>query len=340
MALSADELVKRELFDCLGSLERFEMRVFEQASNHDQILFSKGGLTFGVEGVKYGSCDAAWTKIGQWTDPFDESEYDRIPVAALEATDALNRKSSGNAQYQRFHHALGALRSGALGIYYLRPGSSQIRPELFGMAHFASEMENGDYLISDNCEELKRILASDYLSDEWQSQIKSLRQTQKNNFDDWFKSKFTSWSDFARKRSTILKPGLAIKHAGRMVRNFTDSSQRAGHIAVGEMYLTKYFFGQDRHVYYLFPRFTRAEILSLDISKSTDKEWSLLRNEPGVTIIGLDDLTGVPNGMTASFRALKDTPLKGNDLKKYNILVKDLANAIEADEITIKIPRP
>ena len=42
--------------------------------------------------------------------------------------------------------------------------------------------------------------------------------------------------------STIIKKNYVIKYAGRMKRNFTDGSQRAGHIAVGEMFLTKYFF--------------------------------------------------------------------------------------------------
>ncbi len=336
MALSADELVKHEIFDELGDLAKYKIRVFMQSSNLDQALFSKGGLTFGINGVKYGSCDVAWELKRDWIDPFDGSTYPITPSVALEATDALNRKSTGNAQYQRFHHALGAVRGGGVGFYYLRPGNDDIRPELFGMAHFANLMEPGHYFVTDDLEDVRELLTQDFESKEWQLATLKLGARQQALFDDWFQSTYGTWEKFAKKRSTILKPGIAIKHAGRMLRNFTDSSQRAGHIAVGEMFLSKYFFGLDRDVFYFFPRMLRSEFEHLDKTKANDKEWSLLRNEPGVTLVALDDFLNVPTYIYNGMRSLKDAPLKGQDIRDYNSLVSDLETLIINDEVSLK----
>jgi hypothetical protein len=336
MALSADELVKQEIFDTLGSVNKYSIRIFMQSSNKDQDLFSQGGLTFGVKGTKYGSCDAAWELPAPWVDPFDGKTYKQTPVIALEATDALNRNSTGNAQYQRFHHALGAVRGGSVGFYYLRPGIDTIRPELYGMANFASQMESGNYFVTDDLNQIRRLLETDFGSAAWEAEILSLSEIQQKLFDEWFKSNYGDWDQFATKRSTIIKDGYVIKHAGRMLRNFTDSSQRAGHIAVGEMFLTKYFFGISNYVYYLFPRMKRADFHYLDSVKSTDKEWRLLRDEPGVVLLGLDDLTGIPEHISTGMESLKEVPLKGSAIKEYNSLTKQLEKLITSDEVQIK----
>lgn len=334
MAMSADELVKHEIFENLSDISEYQIRVFMQSSNLDQELFSQGGLTFGVNGMKYGSCDVAWETDSPWIDPFNGEKCSVTPAIALEATDALNRKSGGNAQYQRFHHALGAVRGGVVGIYYLRPGVAAIRPELYGMASFASKMESGTYLVTDNLDDVRTLLETQFQSPEWESAILKLAGRQQELFDDWFLDTYGDWESFAARRSTILKPGIAIKHAGRMVRNFTESSQRAGHIAVGEMYLTKYFFGKDREILYFFPRMTKADFDYVDDAKSTDKEWRLLRDEPGVTLVSIDDFDGVPPEIYKGLRALKNEPLKGKPLVVYNELVGRLEALIVSGEVT------
>jgi hypothetical protein len=336
MALSADELVKQEIFDELGTLNKYRIRIFMQSSTKDQDLFSDGGLTFGVKGTKYGSCDAAWELLSPWTDPFDGKTYKQTPVVALEATDALNRKSTGNAQYQRFHHALGAVRGGSVGFYYLRPGIDDIRPELYGMANFATRMESGSYFVTDDLEQIRKLLETDFGTPAWEAEILSLSEKQEKLFDDWFRATYGNWEEFAKKRSTIMKPGYVIKHAGRMLRNFTDSSQRAGHIAVGEMFLTKYFFGLTNFVYYLFPRMRRSDFEFLDKTKASDKEWRLLRDEPGVVLLGLDDLIGVPESILKGLEELKETPLKGQAIKTYNSLTRTLEDLINSDNVRIK----
>jgi len=337
MAMSKDELVKREIFNALGSDKSgIEMRIFVESSNEDQKMFSDGGLTFGLAGVAYGSCDCAFVKKQAWSDPFNNKTCEYTPVMAIEATAARSSGSSGNAQFQRFHHALGAVRNGALGVYYLRPGKLGIRPELFLMASKASQIEPGNYLITESLDVLKNILAKPYGSKEWVEAVEKEILDQKNKAELWFKEKYGTLANFAKRRSTVLSDEYVLKHAGRMSRNFTDSSQRAGHIAVGEMYLTKYLFSElGRPMYYLFPRMTDQDFSQLDLKKAVDKEWHLLRNESGIKLISLDGLYGVPKEISNGFRRLKDTPLKGKALREYNHLVVKLVELINLKRVGI-----
>ena len=127
MALSSDEIVKREIIDHVGtSVGPFYARVFNEGSNDDQKLFSKGGLTFSFENQDYGSCDCAYiTK---------DKDNNESAILAIEGTDCLGRGSSGSAQYQRFHHALGAVKNKIVGIYYLREGEHKVQADLYRMA--------------------------------------------------------------------------------------------------------------------------------------------------------------------------------------------------------------
>ena len=150
MAQSSDALVKHELLNISGLESELICRIFPESSNQDQIEFTKGGLTFQFDGKQYGSCDAAWLKKEDWQVPGTDDIYSYRPVVALEATDALNRGSNGNAQYQRFHHVLGAIRCGIPGIYYFRKGIASIQPDLYGMAVNATSIERAPYFILDD----------------------------------------------------------------------------------------------------------------------------------------------------------------------------------------------
>src|SRR3989344_4440868 len=205
MAQSSDEIIKREILQNIGtSFNGFTLRVFPQSSNDDQKAFSDGGLTFGIKGVAYGSCDACWVKEGVWKDPLTGKNTDEIPVVALEGTDALNRGSSGNAQYQRFHHALGAVKSGIIGVYYLKKGIYKIQEDLFGMAYYVSKAEKGKYLIIDNLDELKALLSACTNSQKLKKFIEDKLQSMYSIFNQKFQKLYGgSWEKFAEQRSTI-----------------------------------------------------------------------------------------------------------------------------------------
>jgi len=328
---SSDQIIKYEIIDKISKYEKenLYLRIFPQSSNNDQILFSKGGLTFDFKGVTYGSCDAVWYSIEK--DPFNNTIYNK-PLVALEGTDALNRGSSGNAQYQRFHHALGAAKNGIIGIYYLKKGKLLIRPDLYKMAYNASRMEIGKYIIVDDLEKVNGLLEA--LAKKESSKLDDLINIILNEMNEvweeyFYKNYKSSMEIFARKRSTIIFDDFVIKHAGRMKRNFTDSSQRAGHIALGELYLTKYLF-PGKKVIYLFPRMTEQDFRELDNKKIHDKEWRLIRNEENVFVKNIDDIIGVPDKIKNDLNEMKQTPLKGESMKKYKLIVTELENMLKS----------
>jgi hypothetical protein len=336
MAQSSDEIIKREIIEEFGtSYNGLSLKVYPQSSNEDQKPFSESGLTFGVNGVSYGSCDACWIRDGEWLDPLSGKTTSVIPVIAIEGTDALNRGSSGNAQYQRFHHALGAVKAGIIGIYYLKKGIHKIQEDLFGMAYYASKIEKGTYLIIDDLDELKELLASYNDITKLDVFINKKLKSMYEIFNKKFKKRYKgSIVKFAKERSMVVKEDYLIKYSGRMKRNFTEGSQRAGHIAVGEMYLTKYLFR--KKFYYLWPKMVKSDIEYLDKHKSNDKEWRLLRNEPGVKIITIDDLDGVPVKVKSGLKSIRNKPLKNKPLMIFNENMRLIELGLENGDIKIK----
>lgn len=337
MALSSDEIIKREIIDQVGyESNGIKLRIFPQSSNEDQKPFSEGGLTFGFKNVSYGSCDAAWYTDEEWIDGLNGKKINQKPIIALEGTDALNRNSGGNALYQRFHHALGAVKNGVVGIYYLKKGKQKIQPDLFGMAYFASKVEKGKYLIIDDLSIVKDLLEKHKDKEAFFKYIDEYLEKMYEYFIKKFNIAYGGdWNVFAEQRSTILRDGYVIKYAGRMRRNFTDGSQRAGHIAVGEMFLTKYYFYKKKF-YYLFPKMTHEDLLVLDRSKTTDKEWFLLRNEPNVEIKTVDDIIGLSESIKKSLLSIQDTPLKGDALRLYNKCMINIVEGLKSNLLKIK----
>ncbi len=329
MALSSDEIVKREIIDTVGPrVGEYYARVFSEGSNDDQRLFDDGGLTFTFMGQDYGSCDCVYVK--------NEGGVE-IPVLAIEGTDCLGRGSSGNAQYQRFHHVLGAVKQGIIGIYYLREGEFKVQPDLFGMAYNISIAYGTPYLIVQDLGVIKNILELMQGSQNvFNSFIDSYQRSSHQIYlDNFFRLYQNNIEKFADKRSTIIFDDYVVKYSSRNSRNFTDGQLRGGHIAVGEMFLTKSIF-VDKKFFYLWPRMTRDELLLLDLSKSNDKEWNLLRHEPGVEIKTLDDLIGLPSNLKNFFLDYRYDALKGELKKKWNASSKQLHQLIKNGEVTVK----
>lgn len=329
MALSSDEIVKREIIDTVGpKVGPYYARVFSEGSNDDQRLFKDGGLTFTFDGQDYGSCDCVYVT---------QKDGIEVPVLAIEGTDCLGRGSSGNAQYQRFHHALGAVKQGVIGVYYLREGGFKVQPDLYGMAYNISMAYGAPYLIVQDLGVIKKIL--ELLSGPQSTLNRYIESYQKYShqiyLDNFARLYENDLEKFADKRSTIIFEDYVVKYSSRNSRNFTDGQLRGGHIAVGEMFLTKSIF-VDKKFFYLWPRMTRDELISLDHSKSNDKEWSLLRNEPGVEIKTLDDLIGLPNGLRNFFFKYRADALKGDLKKEWNSSAKQLHELIKTGQVRIK----
>lgn len=337
--MSSDQIIKYEIKDKVKKFNNIKLRIFPDSSNLDQQLVKDGGLTFSYNGINYGSCDAGW---------FEEKIVDgktiEIPLIGLEGTDALNRGSSGDAQYQRFHHALGAVKHGYIGIYYLREGNSKLQLDLYQMAYNATKYEAGDgaYLIVQDLQVVNELLALISSKGRHSREVKDYLEGYSEQMHSiWYKDKFSlynhDWGKFAEKRSTIVMNDCIIKYTGRMKRNFTDSSQRAGHIAVGEMYLSKYLY-YGKKVYYLCPRMSQDDVDYLDRNKGNDKEWTLLRNEKDVFYKTRDDIVGLPQTVINDLTSIKDAPLKNGTPAKitYDKCMKYIVDGIKAGTLKVK----
>lgn len=337
--MSSDQVIKNEIISNVGDRSGIKLRIFPDSSNMDQRLIEHGGLTFSYGGIDYGSCDAGW---------FEKKTVNgravEVPLIGLEGTDALNRGSSGDAQYQRFHHALGAVKNGCIGIYYLRKGDSKMQLDLYEMAYNATKYAGGKgaYLITQDLKVVNDILE---LISEYGKESVQLNEYLKDYSNRmhyiWYKEKFStynySWSKFADKRSTIIFDDYIIKYAGRMRRNFTDASQRAGHIAVGEMYLSKYLY-YGKKVYYLCPRMSDEDVRYLDKHKNDDKEWILLRNEENVYYKTRDDIIGLPQNIARQLEVICKMPLKSGSLAKktYDTCIKYIVAGLKDGSLRIR----
>jgi hypothetical protein len=74
----------------------------------------------------------------------------------------------------------------------------------------------------------------------------------------------------------------------------------------------------------------------LDHSKTTDKEWFLLRNEPNVEIKTMDDLVGLSPSIKASLLSIQDTPLKGDAIRLFNKCVEAIVEGLKTEKIKLK----
>ena len=334
MAYKSDQIVKEELLS-IGDIGNLKRRIFPSDTQDDQMHWIDGGLCFGRRELLYGSCDGAWYAQENWTDPFTQESSNLRPVIAVEGTLALERGSSGNAQYQRFFHALGAIQSGIIGVYYLRKGKSPIRPDLCKAALNASAKHGKPYLVIDELAELQSLVETiaNHGEDSPQASevIEKICQKMLAYWEDAFEHTYKGdIKNYCANRSIIqTATGEYIKYAGRNYRNFTESSQRAGHIALGEFYLAKYFL--DCPFYYFLPRLTPDEIGELD--QRNAKEWKLMQADDLGKIVTIENFTGVGRKWKRDLRSDKDKPLKGPSMSRYNRLMRTFRGTVQQGKI-------
>ena len=341
MAFKSDYIIKQELTS-IGEIGKLKLRIFPGSSREDQVHWVDGGLCFGKADLFYGSNDAAWYVEEKWQDPLSGKTSTMKPVIAVEGTLALERGSSGNAQYQRFFHALGAVLSGVIGIYYLREGKDSLRYDLPMAALHAGELHKCDYFVTTDLNDVRSIVEAvgrhGVSSKEYNEIAKTLKDKMRSYFDHALRRIHKgNISDYFRHRSIIRLPdGTNIKYLAGNYRNFTESSQRGGHIVLGEFLMAKYFLKEK--FYYLLPRLTRADVSRLD--NSDKKEWKVIRADNMGKLMTLEDLEGVPDEIKQGILMLKDTPLGGptcSEAKvKWNKLISKLRELIETGIIRIK----
>ena len=306
---TSDNITKNELKDIFNEIKdkkNFKLRIFEEGSTADQKLFEDGGCTFSYKNKVYGSCDAV----------IKSNNF----VIAIEMTDALNRGSTGSAQVQRFHHALGAVKNGHLGIYYLRKGTTPIRSDLHGMAYNVSMSEKGTYLIIDDLQFIVELFKVIDNPNNYKTFINKHLDSMKNIFETDFQKKYKSlWENFFKKRSSLNMESYICKYQSNNFINFTEGHARGGHLALGELYLGKYLYndiGKNKKLFMLFPRLTKIELDLLKERMNTNKELNLILNEENTEIKTLEDISGVPQSIIDDFRKIKNMNTNTNPGRK------------------------
>ena len=336
MANKSDEMVKMELLS-IGELGQLKLRVFPGGSFEDQKHWVDGGLCFGDGNVTYDSCDGIWYVDREWTDPLSGRTCSQTPVLAVEGTLALERGSDGNAQYQRFFHVLGAVLSGVMGVYYLKSGKSPLRYDLPQAALNASQLHGQDYLVVTDAGVLGTLVKACAADDQGEV-VSRIKSDMGSYFQKFLDQKFGGeLEDYFASRSIIRLDSVNIKYLAGSFRNFTESSQRAGHVVLGEFLMAKYMLNEE--FYFLLPRLLPREVETLD--QSSKKEWLVLRADNLGTLITLDDLEGVNEELRVSILSLKDKPLGGSKAggmakRQWNRAMRNLETFIRNGVITVR----
>ena len=115
----SDDVIKSKLKEQLITYPPLKKRVYigTGSEKFDQKNWEEGGLTFYFEDITYGSNDFAIYTEEPWTTP-SNTVCNEKPFIVIEATDCLNRGSTGDAQAQRLHHLYPTMRQGILSILY------------------------------------------------------------------------------------------------------------------------------------------------------------------------------------------------------------------------------
>ncbi|MFH1543238.1 MAG: hypothetical protein ABIE03_01765 [Patescibacteria group bacterium] len=343
-----DDIIKREL-SSIGNTDTLKRRVYIGSSNHDQDIWAEGGLSFGINGVVYGSNDFAWFADEEWFDPFTQQIVNSSPKIVIEGSHCLNTRSWGNAQLQRFHHAYGALLNNILSIYYLKKGQHEIRHDLMAAALSASEEHSQDpcirYLITDELSDIKKLVKCYENTTDLKEIIKQIENKMLKTFNRFFLAPPYNgdWKLYLESRDLIKTKYGWVKIRGPRYKNFTDSSFRMGHIVVGEALVSKYLLLksnidlQKEKFLYLFPFLEREEFNRINNSRNHDKEWKILVSDKSWNIITVDELVG----LNPSFEKELRTTYKNIDLNversKRDYAVKIIEEGLLNNSISIKI---
>lgn len=337
-----DDIIKREL-SSIGNTPTLFRRVFIGSSNFDQHTWSDGGLSFGINGVVYGSNDFAWYKNEKWFDRLTNTYVDQSPKIVVEGSHCLNTRSWGNAQLQRFHHAYGALLNNVLSVYYLKKGQHSIRHDLMAAALSASDFNSDNplvrYLITDDLQDIHDLVYSFDKSDQsLLTVIKRIEEKMLAVFNDFFISDEYKgdWVKYLKSRDLIKTQYGWVKIRGPRYKNFTDSSFRMGHIVVGEALVSKYLLLksgvdlQKENFIYLFPFLERSEYNTINNSRNHDKEWKILVSDKSWKIKTVDELLGLDTDFEKQLRTIyKNIDLnkeRGMRDKAVEIIEKGLLN--------------
>jgi len=349
MAYDSDTRVKETLKDISrkAKLKNLELRCFDE-SNEDQRHWTDGGLTFGPKDCLYGSNDAGWFL----NEPFFINGIkisDYTPVLAVEGSYGTETGNTGSAQYARFSHALGAVKEGFIGVYFIpfesfyrkgdgRTTTAYVRYDMIYAALNASEREPGEYLFIDAYDEN---LMTEFLKilDEGKQaninteiyKIKSIMKRFADSHNAGDRRKY-AYNNGRIGKILMFNVVAFSSYNFRTKQRYRLGRFRNGHTIVGDALTTLYW--RNKPIDLILPRFTHEDCRALD--KLHQKEWLLLRKTGDITIITLDDLEFVNEELKKDlYNFIDELPLRKEKLKRKNFLVKKLREEFSRGRIKI-----
>lgn len=334
MAYASDARIKRDLRQ-IGNQGKLKLRVFDE-SHEDHKQWKEGGLRFGI----YGANDGAWYLDEPWKDPITGEICDKKPVIVVEGSYGPERGNIGSAQYARFHHALGAVIRGLIGVYFIPKHSLYYRNNVEHKASWRLDLVNGclgasqlhapgEYLIIDAYNpDLLMELVKAFGSEDREKQQKivaSIKSELKSYADKMCLETYGSTDPYAAFRDPRRNYAYNLERIGKILKHnvkaFTDARYRNGHIIVGEALILRYW--AKKEVDLILPRFTAENCKMLD--KREQKEWNLLRSRDDIRVINFDDLLFEDNSLRQELIDIRDAlPLKGRTLIKMNTIVQEM----------------
>ena len=334
MAYDSDSRVKETLKEVsrTAKLKNLNLRVFDE-SNEDQKHWTKGGLTFGPETCFYGSNDAGWFLNKPYV-VNNKKVSDFTPVLIVEGSYGTETGNTGSAQYARFSHALGAVRDGFIGVYFIpfestykkadgKETTAYLRYDMIYAALNASDVEKGEYLFMDAyntklMEEFLKIL-DEGNKDKIKDIIQKIKQIMKSFADE---------HSAAEDRRYLYNNGrvgklLMFNVVSFSAFNFRTNTKykagrfRNGHTIVGDALINHYWHKKPFDL--VLGRFTHEDCKKLD--SFNKKEWILLRTFEDIRIITLDDLDFKNSELKKElYDFLDELPLLGKSLLRKNVL--------------------
>lgn len=349
MAYDSDTKVKERLKEISrkAGLKNLTLRIFDE-SREDQKHWVKGGLTFGSLNCLYGSNDAGWflkktyvlnnKKISEFT-----------PVLIVEGSYGTETGNTGSAQYARFSHALGAVKEGFIGVYFVpfiskyrksdgTETTAYIRYDMIYAALNASEIERGEYLMIDA-----------YNEDLMEKFLKILDEGNKDKINEIIQEIKRIMKIFADEHSAAEERKYLYNNdrVGKLLMfnvvsfsafNFRTNAKykagrfRNGHTIIGDVLINRYWHKKPFDL--VLARFTHEDCKQLDSFKK--KEWRLLRTLKDVRIVTLDDLEFKDKNLKSELYDFLDVlPLLGESLLQKNALANKIFEGFKEGDIKI-----
>lgn len=349
MAYDSDSRIK-ETFKQVSrnaQIKNLTLRVFDE-SNDDQVHWTKGGLTFGPDSCFFGSNDGGWfLKKPYYIENKKISDF--TPVLIVEGSYGTETGNTGSAQYARFSHALGAVRDGFIGVYFIpfesvyrksdgKETTAYVRYDMLYAALNASEIEKGEYLFMDA-----------YDTDFMEKFLKVLDNGDKKQIENFILEIKQKMKTFADKHSCMEERKNLYNNSrvGKLLMfnvvafsafNFRTNKKyksgrfRNGHTIIGDALVNRYLYNKPFDL--ILARFTHDDCKRLD--SFDKKEWALLRTFEDIRIITLEDLEFRDKDLEKElYNFIDELPLLKESLIKKNILSKKIYSGFNDGSITI-----